>query len=197
MKYATILLFCTILLVGFGCATKQKDKSLPKESTPVIDRASILFEAKQSGLILDDQTVVAMRADAVQEKPVGFQPSSLSAFISQKTVGWKDAALADVTAGGSFGLAHATFANGQYLLFAKMGNLPEPQNGFFYEGWIVRRGETLSVMSVGRAQRVGDQYVNAFRSKTDLSNHDFFVLTLEPSDNNPVPAEPILEGILR
>ncbi|MEK7615264.1 MAG: anti-sigma factor [Patescibacteria group bacterium] len=194
MKYATIVTLCLILVAGFGCTPKQQTPPSEIDKAAVIDRPAILLEAKRSGLIMNDEEILRMTDPNLQEKSDGAAAQNLS---TQKTDTWKSAALADVTTGGSFGLAHATFQNGSYLLVSKMGNLPEPQNGFFYEGWIVRRGDVMRVMSLGRAQLVENQYVITFRSRVDLSDHDFFVLTLEPSDNNPVPAEHILEGMFR
>ena len=78
-----------------------------------------------------------------------------------------------------------------------MGNLPEPAEGYFYEGWLVRRGDSFSVLSIGHAVKTEKGYMNVYQSPTDLSDHAFYVLTLEPEDGNSAPEEHILEGSFR
>ena len=83
-----------------------------------------------------------------------------------------------------------------YRLFATFSDLPELEEDFFYEGWVVR-AEPLSVISTG-ALEPGDvaQWVNDFSSDENLTDHVRYVLTLEPDDGDPAPAEHVLEGTL-
>jgi len=67
----------------------------------------------------------------------------------------------------------------------------------FYEGWLVRRGDSFSVLSIGHAVKTEKGYMNVYQSPTDLSDHAFYVLTLEPEDGNSAPEEHILEGSFR
>lgn len=103
--------------------------------------------------------------------------------------------LADVAGGTASGIAKAgyTTENG-YMLYATFKNLPELEEGYFYEGWIVRRGEEFSALSTGELEMVDGEYVNAYASGDDLTDHTFYVLTLEPDDGDPAPAEHVLEG---
>ncbi len=52
-------------------------------------------------------------------------------------------------------------------------------------------------MSTGPAEILEYTYINIFTSSTDYSDHDFYVLTLEPDDGNTAPDEHILEGTLK
>ena len=114
--------------------------------------------------------------------------------------------LADVTGGSSIrgvdtegkssGIAKAVTENNVYSLFVSFDDLPDPSGTDFYEGWVVRRGLNFSVISTGKTKKVDGKYVNMYQSETDLIDHDFYVLTLEPDDGNPAPAEHILEGVL-
>ncbi len=184
-----------LLVVGFGCSRGADVVTTDASGEVVIDRDAILLDAKENGLIMGDDESEFMKEaiiDSVSE-PVG----DLAAALEQDFSNWSSAALADVTGGGSYGLAHAIFADGKYSLVVEMGNLPVPGEGYFYEGWVVRRGDAFSAISTGKAELVNDVYVNVFMSPTDYSDHDFYVLTLEPDDGDPAPDEHILEGTLK
>ena len=101
--------------------------------------------------------------------------------------------LEDVSGGSSSGIVRATFEE-TYKMVATFENLPDPEGTDFYEGWIVIPG--TSVLSTGEAEKIGTEYVNEFRSTEDLTDHTFYVLTLEPDDGDPAPAKHILEGTM-
>jgi hypothetical protein len=103
--------------------------------------------------------------------------------------------LEDVSGGSATGDVQVTQESNKYTLIAEFQGLPELEEDFFYEGWIVRQGENLSVISTGEVlyENTGS-VVNRFTAERDLADHDFYVLTLEPRDNDPEPAEHILEG---
>lgn len=100
------------------------------------------------------------------------------------------------TAGESSGTAKATFADGVYSLVATFSDLPDPVGTDFYEGWVVRRGADFSVISTGSLEKTDGVYTNIYSSGTDLTDHDFYVLTLEPDDGDPSPADHIVEGVM-
>lgn len=102
--------------------------------------------------------------------------------------------LADVTGGQATGMVLVGLNEGSYDLVATFEGLPEPQDSDFYEGWVVRQGEDLSVLSTGRATKMGSLYQNIYESDQDLTDHDFYVLTIEPDDGDPAPAGHVLEG---
>jgi hypothetical protein len=52
--------------------------------------------------------------------------------------------------------------------------------------WIVRQ-DPLSVISTGRLEKDNEGYANVFKSDKNLTDHDFYVLTLEPDDGDPAP----------
>ena len=70
--------------------------------------------------------------------------------------------------------------------------MPEPEPGFFYEGWVVR-AEPFNFISTG----VASLDENVFEADQDLTDHDLYVLTIEPDDGDPAPAAHILEGTMR
>lgn len=190
MNKAIYLLSIILILTGFGCAKKQAPAV---EKTAEIDRGEILEEARQNGLIMNEVEIEAMSNSTALQPTQGNNLTAVGEFLKKDFKGWNSAALADVTEGGSFGLAFSKFEKGQFTLVAKMGNLPEVAEGEHYEGWIVKRGDIINVMNVGEVVKQEDQFVIVFRSQTDLSGYDFFVLTLE-SDEIPTPSKHILEG---
>jgi len=99
------------------------------------------------------------------------------------------------TGGNSTGIAKAGFDNG-YKMMATFEGLPDPNGTDFYEGWVVRRSGGFNVISSGKLEKIDGKYVNTFESEEDLTDHNFYVLTIEPDDGNPAPADHVLEGTL-
>ncbi len=186
MKSRFVYILCVvIILVGFGCQRTQE----PKVNSTEIDRNQILSEARKSGLIMDDKEIVRMNDSASLQKIDGTNPSNVSTYLKIDTTTWTSAALADVTGGGSFGLAFLNYQDGKTTVVAKMGNLTAREGESVYEGWLVQRGKEMRVVNLGAAIAVEDQFVVVFETQTDLSDHDFFVLTWD--------GQHILEGSFR
>ncbi len=195
MPYKTLLpLLIVLVFAGFGCSAINSDSTAPSGE---IDRSAILMEARENGLILSEDETGKMSDTSMMKKDEMEKDTTPAAFAQEDFAGWKSAALADVTGGESFGLARSTFENGRYKLVVSMGNLPELENDYFYEGWVVRRGDDFSVISTGPAEKTTDGFINVYESAQDLSDHDFYVLTLEPDDGDPAPAEHILQGTFK
>ena len=191
-----MFLLAIVTLVGFGCT---KASPAPQEKSPeTIDRNAILLEAKQSGLIMDDGELGHMKDPVVlvQDEKKAKAPD-VKLFATESFKSWRAAALADVTGGTSYGLAYTKFEKGSFTLYAKMGGLPVPSDGYHYEGWIVKRNDGMRVIDVGTAVQEKDQFLNIYSSLEDLTGYDFYVLTLEPNDDNSSPAEHLLEGMIR
>ncbi len=99
--------------------------------------------------------------------------------------------LTDVSGGEASGTARAYFDGETYHLIAEFEDLPEPGPDYFYEGWVVR-SEPFNFISTG----VTDLHKNVFEAEEDLTDYNLYVLTLEPDDGDPAPAEHILEGTM-
>lgn len=102
----------------------------------------------------------------------------------------------NVAGGSAQGIAKARYADGVYELVVLFSGLSEPNEGYFYEGWVVRRGDEMEVVSTGRVEEEAPGYLNLYSSDENLLEYDFYMLTLEPDDDDPVPSERILEGML-
>ena len=103
--------------------------------------------------------------------------------------------LADVSGGNADGTVSTDVITGVFHLYAAFNDLPPLGEGFSYQSWVVRTAP-LSVISTGTLVMQNNQYVNAYLSRTDLLDHDRYVLTLEPDDGNPAPGSHILEGMI-
>jgi hypothetical protein len=103
--------------------------------------------------------------------------------------------LIDVSGGQAAGVAQAGLTDGLYSLLAELDQLLEPTGTDFYEGWIVRK-EPFDFISTGKLIKRGENEFNVFSSDVDLTSYDFYVLTIEPDDGDPAPAEHVLEGIM-
>jgi hypothetical protein len=99
------------------------------------------------------------------------------------------------TGGTASGVARAVFAD-DYSLYVTFDGLPDPEGTDFYEGWIVRKGLAFDVISTGKVEMIDGQYVNLYMSGDDLTDHTFYVLTIEPDDGDPAPAGHVVEGTM-
>jgi len=92
------------------------------------------------------------------------------------------------------GYAETSYKNGVFTLRADFQHLGTPSGDDFYEGWLVQR-DPFKFISTGKLPRkTRGQYFNDFTSSVDYSSYDFYVLTLEPNDGDPAPADHIFEG---
>ena len=101
-----------------------------------------------------------------------------------------------VTGNKATGVAKAMFKDEKYFMTATFKDLPDPVGNDFYEGWVVKKSP-LSALSTGKVIKKDGVYVNNYFSDKNLVDHDFYVLTLEPNDNNPAPADHIVEGTMK
>lgn len=105
------------------------------------------------------------------------------------------ATLKDVSGGDSSGIATRKYANGKFTHTA-LADLPDPEVGEFYEGWLVRGnpGEAnFSFISTGKMRVAKGGWLLEFQSSRDLTDYKMVVVTLEKI-NDKKPEKHILEG---
>lgn len=103
-----------------------------------------------------------------------------------------------ITTNNTSGVARAGYNDGVYIVNAEFTNLPDPIGDDFYEGWVVRQGVNFNFFSTGMlTKEVDGQYSNSWSTNENLLDYDFYVLTLEPNDGDPAPADHIVEGKMR
>ena len=187
MKKYLILLLASLgvlVLVGGGCIEKA-------DETDVDDNGAMMeVEDDDHGDddAMEDESAVEVDVEAMTE----------TKDMTYGYTGELEAITTDAATGTESGTASATFADDMYSLLATFEGLPElDADEFFYEGWVVRKGANMSVISSGALEQDADgNWMNVYQSETDLTDHDFYVLTLEPNDDDPAPADHVLEGTM-
>ena len=76
-------------------------------------------------------------------------------------------------------------------------NIEQAKEGYFYEGWLVNP-ENGNFISTGEVENIaGDvRHKMEFEVRRDLRPYMKVVVTLEPDDGDPAPAEHVAEGTL-
>ena len=105
------------------------------------------------------------------------------------------ATLKDVSGGDASGIATRKFENGRFS-HTVLADLPDPESGLFYEGWLVRGREgdaDFAVLSTGKLKVAKGGWIVEFQSTTDYSLYNSVVVTLEKTFDK-TPEKHILEG---
>jgi len=107
------------------------------------------------------------------------------------TEGVEMTVLEDVTGGQAIGTGWRQFSNDKFFHKVEANELPALEKGFFYEGWLVGDEGFFSTGRMGEEAGKGVLYYTADEDKSDFRG---VVITLEPEDGDPAPAEHVLEG---
>jgi thiol-disulfide isomerase/thioredoxin len=103
--------------------------------------------------------------------------------------------LSAVDGSDAFGEAGFSFKD-KLELKASINSLKDPDEGFFYEGWLVDPSVEGKFISTGELNKENDIWVNNFTSPVDYTSYTKYVLTIEPKDGDPAPADHVVEGTL-
>lgn len=199
-KLQYLALAGVLVLVGAGCstATDRANDALEDaadEVTEQVDSATTaLEEAQEAAAMMEEkmQEVEAMATDEMvttfaEENKEGFAADTIDADYT------RIADLVDVTGGDAYGSALlGTTAEGQHVLTVDFVNLPELEEGYFYEGWLVDK-DPFSFISTGATEVVNGIEMNNYTTAASLDQYDRYVLTLEPDDGDPAPADHVVE----
>ena len=105
------------------------------------------------------------------------------------------AQLKDVIGGDALGIATRNYENGTFV-HVVLADLPNPEEGFYYEGWLVRGKEgddDFDYISTGKMRLAKGGYLLEFESSTDYLDYQEVVITLEKTEDN-LPEKHVLEG---
>lgn len=103
--------------------------------------------------------------------------------------------LSDVSGGSQMGIATKDRDNGQNV-YTIIANLNDPQQGYFYQGWLVRGnlGESnYDLVNLGRLTSGKGGWIVSYSTTNDLSDHKSVWVTLESFSTN-TPHQHVLEG---
>lgn len=103
--------------------------------------------------------------------------------------------LKDVSGGNGSGIATRKYTNGNFT-HTVLADLPDPEVGTFYEGWLVR-GKSgdfdFSFFSTGKMRIAKGGYILDYNSTKDYSDFKGVIITSEKVDDKS-PEKHILEG---
>jgi len=105
------------------------------------------------------------------------------------------AELKDVSGGSSSGIATRKFEN-QTFSHTVLADLPDPEQGKFYEGWLTKGEEGkegFSIVSTGRMRQAKGGWLLELQTKTNYTDYKNVVVTLEEKVDK-IPEKHILEG---
>ncbi|MDP7476900.1 MAG: anti-sigma factor, partial [Candidatus Peribacteraceae bacterium] len=87
------------------------------------------------------------------------------------------------------------FEDGYFLHTANV-NIAPAEDGYFYEGWIIKGSDVVSTGHL--SNYFGDsRHSVRFESDVDYTGYLNVVITLEPDDGDPSPAGHMVEGKLK
>jgi hypothetical protein len=116
-------------------------------------------------------------------------------FKYQIPENFQKAELKDVSGGTGSGLATRNYEGGKFT-HAVLADLPDPEAGAFYQGWLVRGKEedaNYAYISTGGFSIAKGGFMLEFESSTDYSDYTAVVVTLERV-NDRTPEKHVLEG---
>lgn len=182
-------LLALLALTGAGCVSKESGTTKISTEVPAVVEKAIDNAANK---LIEEMKEAIPTTDELKKELDDSTKEAMERFVYDY-----DGTLEDVSGGDAFGTVSAAYIDGTYSVRALMYNLPETEEGFFYEGWVVRK-KPLDIVSTGPVDiDINSKvYVNKYQSGKDLTDHNFYVLTLEPDDGDPAPSEHILEGTL-
>jgi hypothetical protein len=105
------------------------------------------------------------------------------------------AQLKDVVGGDALGIATRSYENGIYV-HVVLADLPDLEEGSFYEGWLVKGTEgdsDFDFISTGKMRLGKGGYILEFESSTDYIDYQGVVITQEETEDD-TPEKHILEG---
>ncbi|MBU0572782.1 anti-sigma factor [Patescibacteria group bacterium] len=105
------------------------------------------------------------------------------------------AQLKDAVGGDASGIATRSYDNGTFI-HVVLADLPGPEEGFFYEGWLVRGKEgdaDFDFISTGIMRLAKGGYLLEFESEIDYLDYQGVVITLEETEDD-IPEKHVLEG---
>lgn len=177
MKKFYIVLLAILILSGCNQAKNLESESMPpapQEGAQVMEKNDDdmmipIAEEDDSMIPIDDSEEAMMDKGVFRNKLVFTQSKGVQEGEGE----------------GYYGVME-----GETRVYASF-NVPKAEEDYFYEGWLVCNGQPYST---GKLEFFDGIYENIFASMEIPENCEQYVLTLEPNDGDPAPAEHILEG---
>lgn len=153
------------------------------------DTSDTLSAQKQSPAILSERPV-----QVTDEEKKEMITRDLE--LTQRFAGGFSTMLKDVSDGTASGVARIAFPNDTTEHFVHAEDLPVLDDNSFYEGWLVSDAQDGDFFSTGEMifNQERQMWELDYSASGDQSDYAMVVITREPRDDDPAPAEHILEG---
>ncbi len=200
-RWKRVAAFGGLLLVAFlfgrSFGKDEAPSEMVEDELPVLDVGGVPYEPQTLDQILSGTTVTVPLNDPI----VLDETAEAEADIAQDTATVevdetaREAALLGVGDGHGSGTATSQFVDGTFR-HVVVATLPSPPEGYAYEGWLIR-SKPFDFFSSGRLIQHADdlKWYLLLESSQDRGDYKKVVVTLEPADNNPAPADHVLEGV--
>lgn len=103
--------------------------------------------------------------------------------------------LKDVRGGTGSGIATRKYENNTFT-HSILSDLPDPEQGLFYEAWLIRGeegSENYSLVSTGKLRLAKGGWTLDFQGTNDLTDHSKVIVSLEKISDKTIETK-ILEG---
>jgi hypothetical protein len=192
MKKIYFILGAVTLVMTTGCAgpmnTEQQDP---------VERAI----EEQQDLGMTDEMIKQIEADAALESiekelaDAQAMQGDESGITLEELQSGNKVELVDVSGGNASGTAWTTLKGSQTHHRVVAKDMPALDNEYFYEGWLVRNAAAGEFFSTGEmTQQSTGEWMLEYIHEGDVLDHAKVVITLEPDDGDPAPAEHIIEN---
>lgn len=185
-----------LVLVGGGIYIANQQSQKAEEAKMAQEKAAMKVKEdaamKEKAAVEKDKTIDGGRDEAAMMK----KNEEIMRMAQQDTTS-KKATLSDVSSGTGTGKAFVLRKGGK-LYYTTTGNLPYPQAGSFYEGWLVKVGSNPpQFIDTGKLTKQKDgSYEVSYSSDTQYVGYDMVVITWEKVDDQK-PEKHILEGTVQ
>jgi hypothetical protein len=195
-KYVGIVVILgAVFLLGRNLGVKNSAEiSLPAEVQLDIGGTSAAEDTVKdvlSGAVLSIPLGDAIVLDQEIEDEASIAQDTTAVAVDDEAI---QIALTPVGGTHGSGTASVQFVDGAYQ-HVVLATLPDPPVGYFYEGWLLR-SKPFDFFSTGKMIQHADdlKWYLLYEGSEDQRDYRKVVITLEPDDQDPAPADHVLEG---
>jgi hypothetical protein len=176
------LIIGAIILVLLGSYVWNRNKTVTNEQEEVPPVEEIITQ--------EDGTVIKRNGTIIEELSPE-QQAQKRQEIDQKLQDTQPITLNPVETQQGLGTTTYSFQEGTFYQKVTLDNLAPLQKGYYYEAWL-QKGEEL--ISIGRVEVTGQKGTLYYSAKTDRSDCDKIIISKETEDSNANIGERVLEA---
>ena len=184
-------LFAVLLLVGGGCAALEKDvtDTAPQGVLPDLSDDVVIPPDLDGDAMEKDDAMMKQDGDAMMKK----EGSAMEGEPEVDLVFQNRIVLTDVSEKGAQGEGWYGKHGDETRVYASFNVEKVDEKDYFYEGWLICDGK---VISTGALRFFDGLYENYFASTDIATPCEKYVLTIEPNDGDPAPADHVMDGVM-